>query len=588
MRFSVFMRKFFPYNCPSNLKPSAGEMGGRLLAFLKNFFQEKMSKNNRFFLMTKGRAGSFQLSSLAKILMGFFLAQGPAFAEEKSPSFIFNEEEGLQALPIEEQKASQNQKKGSQSGAISSSKTVAPATSAIPRLSSKNPLPANIPGANQSSEEQAEAERQNESSTMPALSSSPQPKNPLQTEPESAKTNEDPSQSPSSPLEEKVKLDTPPPDNSLSENFAPPAKEPIKGASFLDTLSEDVSWFFEKRNTKYKIAVTPDGGYDTTKGLHLGLRFFSYSSDKKGYYFALSGSKYISGSFSKFNLLYISPRENSFRTEGSLIYDNHYENYFGEGMSASLSDLKKLYAHRFVGNYKILYQAPQQAFYTGLGAKLIFRKEIPNETGKTQFNTELFLFLKALIGYDDRDNWKNPKTGNFHRLAFACKAIFDYHLGHCKGEGDFRTYISPFKETNYHFNLKNAVLALRAFAGYSLLSPSSYSIAYILSGESLFQDLKTLRGFKQNRFRGDKIYFFQAETRFPIWNKYLGGVLFAEMGEAAKYRENFEGFVVDYGGGIRVGLPPNYDMKLRLDFGIGRDRQNELNYDVQLSFLHAF
>lgn len=377
--------------------------------------------------------------------------------------------------------------------------------------------------------------------------------------------------------------------NVISESFAPQTEEQVQGTNFLDTLSEDVSWVFQEKRTRHKIALTPVFSYNPTHRFRLGLRFFAYSSDKKGYYFAFSGSQYLSRPFNRMNISYIGNRKGNLRTESFLIYDNHYENHFGEGMEAQLSDLKKLYAHRFMADYKIFYQAPDENFYVGLGGQIFFRKERPKyQEEKKYFDKELFLFLKSFAGYDSRDNWKDPKKGAFHQLSFGCKAILDYQTSYCKAEGDLRFYLSLFKETALHQSLKNSVLALRVFAGSSLFSSSSYSLTYNLGGQNPFQGLNTLRGFKQNRFRGDKTYFAQTEIRLPLWEKYLTGVLFTELGEVAGYKENFKGFVIDYGGGFRIGLPPDYDMKLRLDFGAGYDKQKKINHSVIASFLHTF
>ena len=458
-------------------------------------------------------------------MIGFFLVNGSAFAGKQNSSFFFSKDKGLQPLSSVTEQTKES---------VSENK------------------------AKPSSEKAKEKSAQELSSSAKSLSN------------------------------ENAELNTP--THSISEDFAPQTEESIEGTSFLNSSLEDWSWFFQEKKTKHKIALTPVYSYNRTQGSRLGLRFFSYSSDKKGYYIAFSGSHYLFHPFSRFNMSYIGHRRGNFRIESSFIYDNHYENYFGEGMKAKLSDLKKLYAHRFMADYKIIHQALDQNFYMGLGAQLFFRKERPQyQDGEIYFNKELFLFLKGFVGYDSRDNWKDPKRGLFHQLSFGCKAILAYPGGYCKGEGDLRLYLSLFEQTDFFHNLKNSVLALRFFAGSSFLSPSTYSIVYGLGGENPFQNIKTLRGYKQNRFRGDKMYFSQTEIRFPIWKQYLDAVVFAEMGEATNYEDPFEGsVVVDYGGGLRIGLPPDYDMKIRADLGTGRDKQKKRNYNFIVSFFQAF
>ena len=397
----------------------------------------------------------------------------------------------------------------------------------------------------------------------------------------------DQSESSEKPIEEKAIA------HSISEDFAPQETEHVEGAGFLDDFIENSSWFFQARHSAHKIGITPLYTFDRTQGHRLGLSFFSYSPKEKGYYFNTSVSKYLSGSFYRLSLSFIGNREGVFRIKSALIYDNQYESFYGdsknpEAMQAKKSDRAEIYPHRFIVNYDLFYQEKDQDFYFGLGARAFFRKERSSlQNNKTYFEPEAFLFLRAFTGFDTRDNWKDPKKGAFHQVSFGCKAILAYPESYCQGEGDARFYLSLFKETDFPI-LKESVLALRAFAGSSFLSDSSYSTKYSLGGHSFFQGMNTLRGFKKNRFLGDKIYFVQTELRFPIWDKYLQAVVFLELGEAAESNEFFKDFVLDYGGGLRIGLPPKYDMKLRLDYGTGRDLQGVRNYDINISVLQFF
>ena len=98
------------------------------------------------------------------------------------------------------------------------------------------------------------------------------------------------------------------PKNKVFESFAPQKKEYVKGMDFFNTISEDVSWFFEKKKTKHKLAVVPVYSYNQTSGVRLGLRLFGYSSDKTGYYLALAGSRYLSFPSYRINISYIGSR----------------------------------------------------------------------------------------------------------------------------------------------------------------------------------------------------------------------------------------------------------------------------------------
>ena len=382
------------------------------------------------------------------------------------------------------------------------------------------------------------------------------------------------------------------PTQSISEDFAPQETEHVKGAGFFNSFIENSSWFLQKKESDHKIGITPNYSHDTTEGHRLGFSLFSYSPKEKGYYLNTTFNKYLFQPYIHFTMSFIGNREGLFRSRAKLIYNNHYENYYGDteepqGMQADLNELTKIYARRFIINYDLKYQETNQNFYFGLGAKAFFRKERKNlQDNKQYFSNEAFVFLRAFTGFDTRDNLKDPNKGAYHQVSFGCKANLSYSDSHCQGEGDFRFYFPLFEETDF-IPFKNSVLAFRAFIGSSFIS-NSYSTKYSLGRYSFFQDINTLRGFKRNRFIGDKIYFGQTELRWPIWNKHLQGIIFLELGEVAPANQAFNDFVFDYGGGLRFGFPPNHDLKLRLDWGTGRDLQGKRNYDFTISFLQVF
>lgn len=92
-----------------------------------------------------------------------------------------------------------------------------------------------------------------------------------------------------------------------------------------------------------------------------------------------------------------------------------------------------------------------------------------------------------------------------------------------------------------------------------------------------------LRGYYYGRFRGSAYYLEQTELRFPIY-KLFSGVVFGEFGEVtAREKDKFNRAHVGYGGGLRIGLPPDNVAKIRIDYAIGRDQRG-----VFVDFGHAF
>ena len=380
--------------------------------------------------------------------------------------------------------------------------------------------------------------------------------------------------------------------DSISESFAPTKNK--KNYEILDSLIDDTSWIFQKKKSRHKLAIVPSYTYNGTQNSLLGLRVFAFSPKKEGYYLAISGAKYIFKPYYSMLFTYKSDRSSIIRTEMKAIYDNHPESYYGlltkyQGMQAPLNEKTQLHAHRIKINYDMFYQQKTEKHYVGLGASFFSRTQrIPLQENQDYFPSEYFLFARAFAGWDSRDNWKYPTKGAFHQLSFGCKASLVFSEAYCQTQGDFRLYVSFLKNVTPIPLLQKTLLSLRAFYGTSLFNPASYAVKYSLGESSFFQNLTSLRGFKSNRFIGDKMYFAQSEIKVPLWKEYLIGALFFELGEVAQQEEAFTGFVYNYGAGVRIGWPNDTGMKLRIDYGMGKDRQNQRNYDVTISFLQAF
>ena len=165
--------------------------------------------------------------------------------------------------------------------------------------------------------------------------------------------------------------------DSISETFAP-EKEKNSLIDGSDSFFKDVSWIFQKKQTKHKLAVVPIYSYDKTESSRFGFRLFSFSPEEKGYYFALSGAKYWPKNYYSSSLNYKSKRNGVFRSELSFIYDDHYELYYGslrkfEGMEASLDEVQKLESHRLILDYNLFYQEKEKPFYFGAGSQSLFQ-----------------------------------------------------------------------------------------------------------------------------------------------------------------------------------------------------------------------
>ena len=157
--------------------------------------------------------------------------------------------------------------------------------------------------------------------------------------------------------------------------------------------------------------------------------------------------------------------------------------------------------------------------------------------------------------YDSRDNIYDPHAGkrNSYSLELA-------GLG-----GDFK-----FEKisVNYRYYLplpKNRVLAFDLAGGYAW-GDMPLSQRFSVGGAD------TLRGYKDDQFRGNSMLRGTAEYRFPIRNK-VQGVLFYDIGYAWDKRDqrNFDLGLMEsgYGIGVRINSPLG---PIKLDWGKGKQR----------------
>jgi len=111
----------------------------------------------------------------------------------------------------------------------------------------------------------------------------------------------------------------------------------------------------------------------------------------------------------------------------------------------------------------------------------------------------------------------------------------------------------------FHALGRGLVLAHRLAGGASLGEPG-YMERYSLGGTS------QLRGFEDNRFRGKQFYCLQEELRVPVW-KAVSVATSVDLGDVSDTKLGAPRRSVQ--AGLRAGLPPDYGMKARLDFGVG-------------------
>lgn len=363
--------------------------------------------------------------------------------------------------------------------------------------------------------------------------------------------------------------------NTVKETFAP-LKEKEGRGQFL----EDYSWIFDSKKTLQEFAVVPIYYMSRTYGPNWGLRLFTFSPSNEGYYFSASLTNQIFSSLFIGDINYREALSKKWEISAYGQFFNYFEPYFDKkGMETRMEEENKVYAHKLTFQSQILFKEFHPFFYGMELGGIFFKDQEPYVKDETYFKTEFLIRLKFKGGYDSRSNWKDPTKGSYHQVSLACVPLLNESDSYCLAEADFRTYIPLHKQLPF---FSKSILALRGFVGTSLMAPPSYSMNYKMGGSYVF------RGFTSHRFRGDKIYFGQSELRMPLWKKTVSGAVFFELGETAEYSEPFSGFLWDFGLGLRFGVPPSYDIKLRMDLGFSIDKFNNASYNFLVNFFQAF
>jgi predicted amidohydrolase YtcJ len=318
-------------------------------------------------------------------------------------------------------------------------------------------------------------------------------------------------------------------------------------------------------------AISPVIGYDPALGMILGGAYFNFPLKTPGQYFDFqiqaitSGKINLQSNYSYFNLL----KNMNLNFSGS--YSNFFQYYFGEGDETNADTYVKLFSNNYRVKPEIAIQLKKKFQLIAFGDARGRREIKVTDQNDVEINTSFFpnensLAFGLTSKYDTRDNTFSTKKGTLMQatLQYIPEAL------NVKGLGDVGQVQAEIRHFTYVIN-SNFVIASRLAAGYSS-GTSSYLFRYSLGGSY------ALRGYYSNRFRGEKYYVVQLEGRFPIYRRF-SGVAFIDAGDITDQALDKPKYT--YGTGMRFALSQN--IKLRLDYGIGRDQTG-----VFFTFSEAF
>lgn len=361
-------------------------------------------------------------------------------------------------------------------------------------------------------------------------------------------------------------------ENSSGWFDAKVSKTYIKGELVYDASKSDTAVVHKTLKvypTDY--AISPVIGYDPTLGMILGGAFFKFPLKTPGRYFdaqlqVISGGKInLQSTYTHFDVM----RKVNLTVAGS--YSDFFQYYFGEGNQTDAASYSKLFSNTYRVKPELTLKL-RNNYQVSVYGDVRGRKETKvtdqygNDLYETFFPNENTVALGFSFQQDTRDNTFSTRKGTLKQIT----AQYIPSASNIKGLDDALQVNAEVRHFRYIGN-SNFVIATRLATGFSQGAPS-YLFRYALGGPY------ALRGYYSNRFRGEKYYVGQLETRFPMY-KIFSGVAFFDAGDVTDH--DFSKPKYTCGIGLRVALSEN--IKLRLDYGIAKDQQG-----VFFTFSEAF
>ncbi len=173
--------------------------------------------------------------------------------------------------------------------------------------------------------------------------------------------------------------------------------------------------------------------------------------------------------------------------------------------------------------------------------------------------------LSANLLYDARRNAFNPFPGFYANIVYRINPNF---LGSNNNWQslyiDFRRYFS-FNKSNQN------MIAFWTFYWTAMKSHTPYLDLPSIGWDPYQQ--RSGRGFEQNRYRGNRLFYFETEYRRDITSDGLWGfVLFSNINTVSEQLTNqFAYLHIACGGGLRIKLNKHTGTNISLDYGISKN-----------------
>jgi hypothetical protein len=325
------------------------------------------------------------------------------------------------------------------------------------------------------------------------------------------------------------------------------------------------------------VSATADGGdkiliTSTTAGFYLGDQHTTYlSSATFTPYFNFKGRHGLPIRSS------IWLNNNSFNIQGDtrlLVYPQYT---WGLGGGQPEED-KFLVNYKYVRFYQSVLKQITPYFFAGIGYNLDYyididiqgsntdalRKFTNYQYGTTPDQNSFSSGPSLNLLYDTRNNSINPLPGWYGNLVYRYNAI---------ALGSNNNWQSLYIDFRKYISLSNAgpknVLALWSYY-WTSLSPGTPYLDLPAIGMDPYQ--RSGRGIQQNRYRGDKLFYFETEYRRDITrNGLFGFVVFGNINSVTQQNTHQFNYWNPAGGtGLRIKFNKKSDTNIGVDYGFSK------------------
>lgn len=352
----------------------------------------------------------------------------------------------------------------------------------------------------------------------------------------------------------------------------------INNLGYFETVDMRPTPGVEPNAVVLEIAVTEKNtgtfgigaGYSTSDGvvgmLSLGDSNFRGTGDSVSITFEKSGSEKDAKGFT---FAYTHPWIDKKQTSGTIRLYNRRYRYYDYNTDGNLTEE---YMRKYVGG-ELTFGRPVSEYSTNYitlrhrNDNYVRNISELNRSGEdfADWRSANFGLTRSVIlahVTDTRDNVFSPTSGA--RVSLSAEVA---GFG-----GDFKFQKYTIDDTVYKKIGRNQVLALRLGYGHST-SALPESAQYRIGGQN------TLRGYRDDQFRGNSMVMGTVEIRFPVVNK-IQGAIFTDFGGAWDNGWGPKNMKASVGFGLSVQTPVG---PIRVDVGHG-SQGNRVHFTVGTSF----